>query len=751
MDASLDYRRSVNRVMAAFFSLQLDFIFFFYGLAFILLGAVCIAVARGTESSGNTIPWRVLGAFAYLHGALEWLDLSALVFGDSEIYANIRTGLMTVSYIVLIEFSRLYAGRLGFAVPGRWIYLPLTFLVLLGGQLADASGANAFARYVLGFPAALLSSVMLVLHARKVAPLEKPWLLMAAGGLALYAIAAGLIVPPTPEWHGDFINYTMFTDATGMPIQFVRGLLACFIAFSIWAYWGRKLTTEVNSARYSQFQRAQFYTTLTALGAILLAGWLLTEVLGGIYKRNIEKESEGDVTLIASRLAVETTALDGMAKAIAGIEAIGNFAGPLDPKVSSLSKYFLSLDMETAGATDGYILDRAGKVAIVTDGARIQVGEDLSSAAYFTSALNGDAGHHFRYDTRTLTPYYYASYPIRADGGITGVLVLKKSLSRFEADLQTFDRSFALTDRFGVVLVTNRPELRFNTLWPLPQATLRELKLAYGAIVAKPAMPREVFTSDWTKFQGDRDFVQRRMVSRGDWSLITWKTPQGIYASRVLGIIITLQMTIIALVYLVGRSHWIHDHVQMEKRLKLEELTRKLDSRATTDPLTGLFNRGKFDRVFAAEITRARRYNSPLSLIMFDVDHFKRINDTYGHLAGDAVLIELSRYVRTRLRDSDVLARWGGEEFIILCPGNDSATACQLAESLRAAIEALQFDKTGAITCSFGVAQIDDDEAPESLMARTDDALYRAKSMGRNRVELAMRPADAGASLQPAI
>ena len=181
----------------------------------------------------------------------------------------------------------------------------------------------------------------------------------------------------------------------------------------------------------------------------------------------------------------------------------------------------------------------------------------------------------------------------------------------------------------------------------------------------------------------------------------------------------------------------MHDNVQLEKRFELEELARSLDQRAATDPLTGLFNRRKFDRSLATEIGRAERYNTQLSLMLFDIDHFKKVNDTFGHQVGDNVLVELSRYVAGHIRNSDVLARWGGEEFVILSPGNSGPMACLFAGNLLAGIRKIQFAEAGSVTCSFGVAHYQDGDTAETLLARADDALYRAKSNGRNRIELA--------------
>jgi diguanylate cyclase (GGDEF)-like protein len=126
--------------------------------------------------------------------------------------------------------------------------------------------------------------------------------------------------------------------------------------------------------------------------------------------------------------------------------------------------------------------------------------------------------------------------------------------------------------------------------------------------------------------------------------------------------------------------------------------------------------------------------------VLYDVDNFKAVNDTHGHQIGDKVLVQLSRFVPSLLRNADVLARWGGEEFVILTPGSNGQMAYQAAEKLRNAIEQVKFDQIETLTCSFGVAQYVYGDTAETLISRADDALYRAKLKGRNRVELASLP-----------
>jgi diguanylate cyclase (GGDEF)-like protein/PAS domain S-box-containing protein len=169
------------------------------------------------------------------------------------------------------------------------------------------------------------------------------------------------------------------------------------------------------------------------------------------------------------------------------------------------------------------------------------------------------------------------------------------------------------------------------------------------------------------------------------------------------------------------------------ERKRVEKLLRAL---ATTDALTGLANRGEFTRLLEKEMERARRYGSPLSLVMYDLDHFKRVNDEFGHDAGDEVLRTVSRVAKESIRSSDVAARWGGEEFMVLTPQSDLAAANRTAEKLREAIARHHFDTLGKVTVSVGVVQCSPGEDAPALLKRVDEALYRAKARGRNCVEM---------------
>lgn len=161
---------------------------------------------------------------------------------------------------------------------------------------------------------------------------------------------------------------------------------------------------------------------------------------------------------------------------------------------------------------------------------------------------------------------------------------------------------------------------------------------------------------------------------------------------------------------------------------------KRIEVLSVTDKLTGIYNRIRLDEVLSTEYVRFKRHGLVYSLIMFDIDFFKKVNDTYGHLVGDEVLKSLAQLIKTSIRESDVFGRWGGEEFLIVCCGTDADGAYNLASKLRRKVELFEFPSVDRLTCSFGVAQIDA-AGTDDMVKRADDALYRAKQGGRNRVE----------------
>jgi len=168
----------------------------------------------------------------------------------------------------------------------------------------------------------------------------------------------------------------------------------------------------------------------------------------------------------------------------------------------------------------------------------------------------------------------------------------------------------------------------------------------------------------------------------------------------------------------------------------LRGMMRQLEDLVATDELTGLFNRRSFDQRLTEEMDLTMRYGSPMALVMYDFDGFKGINDAHGHVQGDKVLEQSARLVRDNVRSTDMVVRWGGEEFMILVPQAKLVTAKVLAEKLRQVLEEYVFSAKFHVTASFGVTEYVPGESKDTLLKRVDDALYRAKALGRNRVEV---------------
>lgn len=183
-------------------------------------------------------------------------------------------------------------------------------------------------------------------------------------------------------------------------------------------------------------------------------------------------------------------------------------------------------------------------------------------------------------------------------------------------------------------------------------------------------------------------------------------------------------------------------NIELEKlNCELLELNEKLSELSETDPLTAIFNRRKLFELLGLEAEKAKRYGKPLSLLILDLDHFKRVNDTFGHDAGDEVLKTTTNIINAVIKRIDIFARYGGEEFIIVLPETTLAGAAALAEKIRGVIDQHLFPVAGRLTVSIGAAEFSGNETDE-FVKRADEALYAAKRKGRNRVELATDRSD---------
>lgn len=177
---------------------------------------------------------------------------------------------------------------------------------------------------------------------------------------------------------------------------------------------------------------------------------------------------------------------------------------------------------------------------------------------------------------------------------------------------------------------------------------------------------------------------------------------------------------------------------RIQSALRIDSLMKMLAQRAQIDGLTGLWNRARFNDALAAEVNQAERSGQTLSLALCDLDHFKKLNDTFGHQAGDAALVTFANKLQTAMRSYDVACRYGGEEFAVILPGTEGDAAYMVCDRIRTGIEATSWSKYPgmAVTVSFGLTTCGlEGNAPEQWVAAADQMLYAAKENGRNRIE----------------
>jgi diguanylate cyclase (GGDEF)-like protein len=454
-----------------FFQSQMDYILFFYGLAFLILAAISFTV-RERESP---LFWFLLGLFGLTHGLSEWLDLVAFALGDAPLFSAFRTLLMIVSFVFLFEFGRRSLAAVEKISVGKWIYIPISFLVFYGSR-EGWTGVNAMARYGLGLTGGLLSSLAIYLACWKDNEKVNRTLLAGSLALGLYTLSTGIIVPSASFFPARFINYSTFSAFFGFPVQLARGIFALCAATALW-FFAQQSYSQGLEEQYRRSRKG--FSIITALVTIILLaiGWGATELVGRFHETAI------------SRL---TTILE--------------------------------------------------------------------------------------------------------------------------------------------VSLLNMMTIAFFVFW-----------------------------------------------QRG------------------------------------------------------KDAEMKIETMALHDSLTGIANRRLMDIMLERYFAEAIRNGRPLTVIMADIDYFKRYNDTFGHQAGDSMIKETAQFLITNTRETDMVARYGGEEFIIVLPDVELVKAFGVAERIRASV-----DRAGKITISFGIACLKKGMLKQDeLIRKADEALYEAKRSGRNRVVVA--------------
>lgn len=302
--------------------------------------------------------------------------------------------------------------------------------------------------------------------------------------------------------------------------------------------------------------------------------------------------------------------------------------------------------------------------------------------------------------------------------GATGVGLTVNAVKEIIKNYQKkYDRNIYFIDRSGSVIL-------HSTLEPMES-------LSINVIPGLSSIADSILASQGNalkyRHNGNTIHVNTRYISEFDWILIVEKTDaqatRNIMKTFLINLLICFIITGIVLVL---------------TNITVTSFQKRLEKMAVTDKLTGLYNRQAFDVILTQAVKEAKRRMSSFSIVMFDIDYFKKVNDSHGHLHGDAVLVDISDICRENTRESDAVCRWGGEEIIMLLKDCSLDDAEKTAEKIRKAIETSRTVYSGsavAVTVSAGITSYRMTDTEESILARADKALYKAKQNGRNRTE----------------
>lgn len=397
------------------------------------------------------------------------------------------------------------------------------------------------------------------------------------------------------------------------------------------------------------------------------------------------------------------------------------------------------------------------------------IGHDFSYRPYFRDALRTGEGRFYGMGVITMVPGYFLSHAVRHEGQVLGVAVVKVEISGLDAAWRDAQGEANVADENGVVFLSSRRDWKYRPMRALDDATLARLKRTrqYEDVLKSPMRIRVDRTlgkdqqlvtilpqpEEGADAQPTAWYLRSGQLGTSGWTVDIFlplaaveATAQraGILSAGVLGFLLLSLMYVVQLSNRraereAARQALSEAHQSLElKHGDLQKVTEDLRLASITDSLTGAYNRRYFHDAAAKMVSAARRHGQPLSVVVIDADHFKRINDRYGHAAGDKALQELTAACRDGLREEDLFARFGGEEFILLLPNTDSEAARAAAERVRRNVMERQLKVDGeviSITVSSGVSQWRPDEPGiDVAIRRADRAVYVAKDEGRNRV-----------------
>lgn len=447
------------------------------------------------------------------------------------------------------------------------------------------------------------------------------------------------------------------------------------------------------------------------------------------------------------------------------------------PATIARANAYLESVSKMAKANAIYVMDQDGRTIAASNWNLTHsfVGQSYAFRPYFQDAIKGGRGKFYAMGTTSKAPGYYLSFPVKEDEKIVGVVAVKINLSNFDREWhENYNYEVSVTDEQGISFLSSVPDWKYRPMTELHPVTLEGLRRTrrYEASL-KPPLPileresrgdnSQYLVISMPDGSGHSTVNKSYVVKSGKLPWSAWEMNIFMPADQVRGEAIrhTLVAAALATILVLLLLSWSHArrraderekarvaleaaHTELEEKHRhLEVLSQELMRMASIDELTGSYNRRFFFEIGTKMVSGVMRHKLPLSVIVIDVDFFKRINDEYGHHAGDKVLRQISWICSSGLREEDIFARLGGEEFVMALMSTEGRDAMDIAERLRRQVMNHTFMEEGTaiqVTISCGVAQFHpSDIGIDGVVKRADKALYDAKKSGRNKIAVAAR------------
>ena len=483
------------------------------------------------------------------------------------------------------------------------------------------------------------------------------------------------------------------------------------------------------------------------------------------------EDTQQSVLIISANVDRVFNRLQGLAAVLAGVgdvrTALTPFGAGVAPsslpydarkaewaggaELAALSRQLLAA-AEDIGVDIIWVMNASGDCVAASNHAEPTsfVGTNYADRSYFTSAQAGQRGRQFAVGRVTKVPGLFFSAPVMSDGQFVGAVTVKNDLPRIASALNN-PHAFVTDDQGVIILAADRGlEMR-----ALPGAAVhrlsdearqsRYMRVKFDTYdvgtVTNPGGLVRVGGSPYPHIAATSELPQHGIAVH---IVMPVRNIAGLRGDALLTFLLLASSAILLTALAFGARAYVSRMRQYRRSIEgtnesLTRLNAQLEGLATVDPLTGLHNRRFMDESLEREVVRANRKQAPLAVIMIDIDHFKRFNDTFGHAAGDVVLRATGELMKQNFRASDVVCRYGGEEFLVVMPEVDLETARERSESLRLAMMHLNLahdgKALGQVTISVGLSMLPKQGTRvAALVAAADAALYEAKKQGRNRL-----------------